>query len=326
MHSSQPITDIIEQRFSCRTFVNKPIAEAERQDLERVVSAINTGRLGSPLRFELLVATEEDRSALKGLGTYGFISGNTGFIAGAVGAGERNLEDYGYRLEEIVLYASSIGLGTCWLGGSFTRSSFAARIALSTGEVMPAVIAVGYISERRTLMDRVIRRVAAPSSRLLWEQLFFDASFGTALSEAAAGPYATALRMVQIGPSASNKQPWRVLRQGTDWHFYLRRSAGYRQRGSGMLGVPDMQRLDMGIAMSHFELSATEAGLSGTWAIQDPGIELPRRGSLDGPVAPFNPYAKDGSAPPEQAAGVLGVDVPAEGELWLTVRRNEVAS
>ena len=275
MQFSQPITDIIEERFSCRTFVNTPIAGAERRELERVVSSINTGRLGSPLRFELLVATEEDRSALKGLGTYGLISGNTGFIAGAVGAGERNLEDYGYRLEEIVLYASSIGLGTCWLGGSFTRSSFAARIALSESELMPAVIAVGYISDRRTVMDRVIRWAAAPKSRLAWEQLFFDGSFGKALSKPAAGPYATPLRMVQIGPSASNKQPWRVLKQGTDWHFYLRRSGGYRQRGSGMPGVPDMQRLDMGIAMSHFELTATETGLSGSWAIRDPGIELP---------------------------------------------------
>jgi len=275
VHFCRPITDTIEDRFSCRTFVNTPIAEAKRRDLSRVVSSITTGRLGSPLRFELLVATEEDRSALKGLGTYGFISGNTGFIAGAVGAGERNLEDYGYRLEEILLYASSLGLGTCWLGGSFTRSSFAARIALSTSESMPAVIAVGYISERRTLMDRLIRWAAAPSSRLSWEQLFFDGSFGRALSTPAAGPYVTPLKMVQLGPSASNKQPWRVLKQGTDWHFYLRRSAGYRGRGRGVLGVADMQRLDMGIAMSHFELTATEVGLSGTWAINDPGIELP---------------------------------------------------
>ena len=275
MHFCRPITDTIEDRFSCRTFVNTPIAEAKRRDLSRVVSSITTGRLGSPLRFELLVATEEDRSALKGLGTYGFISGNTGFIAGAVGAGERNLEDYGYRLEEILLYASSLGLGTCWLGGSFTRSSFAARIALSTSESMPAVIAVGYISERRTLMDRLIRWAAAPSSRLSWEQLFFDGSFGRALSTPAAGPYVTPLKMVQLGPSASNKQPWRVLKQGTDWHFYLRRSAGYRGRGRGVLGVADMQRLDMGIAMSHFELAATEVGLSGTWAIEDPGIEPP---------------------------------------------------
>ena len=54
-------------------------------------------------------------------------------------------------------------------------------------------------------------------------------------------------------------------------------------------------------------------------------IELPRRWSVDWPVAPFNPYAKDGSAPPEQAAGVLGVDLPADGEVWLTVRRGEAA-
>jgi nitroreductase len=274
VHFSQPITDIIEQRFSCRAFVNTPIAEEKRRDLAGVLSTIKTGPLGAPLRFELLAATEEDRSALSGLGTYGFISGNTGFIAGAVGAGERNLEDYGYRLEEIVLYASSIGLGTCWLGGSFTRSSFASRIALSTSESIPAVIAVGYPSDRRTLMDRLIRRVAAPSSRLAWEQLFSDGSFGTALSTTAAERYATPLKMVQLGPSASNKQPWRVLKQGADWHFYLRRTPAYSRRRRGALGGVDMQRVDMGIAMSHFELTAAELGLGGTWAIQDPGIEL----------------------------------------------------
>jgi hypothetical protein len=33
-----------------------------------------------------------------------------------------------------------------------------------------------------------------------------------------------------------------------------------------------MQRIDMGIAMCHFELSARELGLAGRWAVSEPGI------------------------------------------------------
>jgi hypothetical protein len=34
-----------------------------------------------------------------------------------------------------------------------------------------------------------------------------------------------------------------------------------------------MQRLDMGIAMSHFQLTAEELGLPGRWEVQDPGTK-----------------------------------------------------
>jgi hypothetical protein len=34
----------------------------------------------------------------------------------------------------------------------------------------------------------------------------------------------------------------------------------------------DLQRLDVGIGMSHFELSVREMGLKGEWAVRDPGL------------------------------------------------------
>ena len=42
-----------------------------------------------------------------------------------------------------------------------------------------------------------------------------------------------------------------------------------------LLSIADMQRVDMGIAMSHFELTANELGLKGAWAVRDPGIAVP---------------------------------------------------
>jgi hypothetical protein len=42
-----------------------------------------------------------------------------------------------------------------------------------------------------------------------------------------------------------------------------------------ILNLADLQRVDMGIAMAHFELSARENGLKGKWMVHPPGIPLP---------------------------------------------------
>jgi nitroreductase len=81
--------------------------------------------------------------------------------------------------------------------------------------------------------------------------------------------------MVRLGPSASNRQPWRIIHDQDQWHFYLRRSAGYGQGISGLFMATDLQRVDMGIAMSHFALTAQELGLGGAWRVEEPGIKMP---------------------------------------------------
>ena len=75
--------------------------------------------------------------------------------------------------------------------------------------------------------------------------------------------------MVRLGPSASNKQPWRVVKHDRYWRFYLRRTPGYREDLiKRILDLCDLQRLDMGIAMCHFELAAREMGLKGKWIVE----------------------------------------------------------
>jgi hypothetical protein len=275
MPDGKPITVVIQQRFSCRTYLDMPIEMETREQLDRLLSSPHPVPFDTPTRFKLVAASKDDRNALRGLGTYGFIRGATGFLIGVVSQGDRNLEDFGYRMEEIVLFATALGLGTCWLGGTFTRSSFADRMGIQNGERMPAVASVGYVSDQRRLTDRVIRRQARGSTRLSWERLFFDGRFGAPLSREEAGAYAIALDMVRLGPSASNKQPWRILRDEASWHFYMQRTRGYRSRNHQLLHVDDMQRIDMGIAMSHFELTLKELGLGGRWIVDEPKIARP---------------------------------------------------
>jgi hypothetical protein len=177
-------------------------------------------------------------------------------------------------MEQIILYATSLELGTCWLGDTFTRSSFAKKINAGDDAIIPAVSSVGTIIDVDQARNGLLRRQIKADQRLPWEQLFFDRQFGAAISKPTADDFAPALEMLRLGPSASNKQPWRVLRTAGAWHFYLQRTKGYREASlSRFLGVADIQRVDMGIAMCHFELTARELGLPGRWVVSPPVAE-----------------------------------------------------
>jgi nitroreductase len=273
---SKPITEIIKQRYSCRSYLNKPISEQDRSMLESfIASTCCQGPLGAHPRYGLIAASQDDSNALRGLGTYGFIKNPTGFIVGVVSPEQNNLEDFGFLTESIILYATDLGLGTCWLGGSFTRSTFVERFPLARDETMPAVVATGYPLDEARATDS-IRQRAGSDKRLDWNSLFFEGKFGQPLSTINAGPFAEVLEMVRIGPSASNKQPWRVIKDGKTWHFYLQRTRGYGAPTPlfKMMRLADLQRVDIGIAMCHFDLTACQLSLNGKWEHQQPSIEI----------------------------------------------------
>jgi hypothetical protein len=273
MTFSRPVTELVQQRFSCRDYLEIPIDTEKQKRLAEFIAANQTGPFGSPTRFGLVAATEADRKALRGLGTYGFIKNPTGFILGAMGEGDKNLEDFGYAMERIILFATDLGLGTCWLGGSLTKSRFAKKIAAAKGERVPAVTSIGYSARSH----RTRQLFSQNAHRYPWGDLFFDQAFGKPLSQDDAGPYAVPLEAVRMGPSASNKQPWRVVKDGDAYHFYIQRSQRYGPNSLTfkLLNVDDMQRLDAGIAMCHFELTAGELGLAGKWQVDEPAVEKP---------------------------------------------------
>jgi nitroreductase len=276
MYYSKSVLEIIRQRYSSRTYQADPLEENKRQLLSDAAASATTGPLGTKSRFELIAASEGDPQALRSLGTYGFIKGATGYIVGAVTEAPNNLEDFGYLLELIVLYATDLGLGTCWLGGTFTKSSFAKKISARDNELVPGVISVGYIAKKLRRIESLLKRNNNTDRRLPWKKLFFESNFDRPLTPEESGDFSSVLEMVRLAPSASNRQPWRVVRLGNRMHFYLRRTPGYRESPLvRWTTVADLQRIDMGIAMSHFELTARELGLVGNWQVSDPKLELP---------------------------------------------------
>ena len=70
---------------------------------------------------------------------------------------------------------------------------------------------------------------------------------------------------VRLAPSASNKQPWRVVykSENKSFDFYLDEDFTYNNRFKDV----KIQNVDLGIAMCHFESVSNELGLKGKWDI-----------------------------------------------------------
>jgi nitroreductase len=166
-------------------------------------------------------------------------------------------------MEKNILVATHLGLGTCWLGGTFNRSASASRINKGGDEVVPAITPVGYPSDKKSLMDRTIRFFAKSNSRKAWEELFFCGDTRSPLTRSIAGTYGLPLECVRIGPSASNRQPWRCVKERDKdiFHFYISRTPGY----GGIYPDVSLQDIDMGIAMCHFGVALQEMNLKGSW-------------------------------------------------------------
>jgi len=265
-----PVSDIIRRRFSCRSYENKPLDDDLLRTFRQAVEASAPGLFGNAPRFVLIEMDELPRDVWKKLGTYGVIQNARLYLAGMIRPAPMATVDYGYCKEKLILKATELGLGTCWLGGTFAISAFGQAAGRQRDELMPTVSPVGYAAGRRSLTERLLRGFAGSDHRLPWTELFFSGNASTPLTVETAGPYAEALENVRLGPSASNKQPWRIIgeREQNAFSFYLSRSAGYRH-----LRDVSLQEIDMGIAMCHFDRTVNELGIAGIWRQEETAPE-----------------------------------------------------
>lgn len=268
------IMELIKKRYSCRTYADKPLNEKVLREFTKLVEAEQKGPFGNKPHFQLISSDMADPAKWKTLGTYGVIKNARLFLAGKIKDAANAMEDYGYCKEHLILQATELGLGTCWLGGTFSSGSFAKAINLQEGELLPTVSPVGYPASEKSLTERMMRTFAGSDHRKSWADIFFAGDLATPLTKQGAGKYEEVLENLRLAPSASNKQPWRVLRDSAGvFHFYLSRALGYN-----LLRGVSLQDIDMGIAMCHFELTARESNITGKWIVDG---NAPKTGSLD---------------------------------------------
>ena len=254
----ESIIELIKTRKSSRTYNEIEIESNILQKLNEFILKINK-ESKSGARFILSSANDVEKGKSKKLGTYGVIKGANYFIVGISDEEVKNALEFGYLFEKIILFATELGLQTCWLGGTFKKSDFEKNFSLNKNEFIPIVSPVGYEKDKPRVLETAMRTVIGANKRKPWDELFFEGSSLAPLKESNAEPYKIPLEMVRLGPSASNKQPWRVIKDNKTFHLCLCRTKGY-----GVASY-DVQKNDIGIAKCHFELSANELGLKGKW-------------------------------------------------------------
>jgi nitroreductase len=266
---NQPLADLVKKRFSCRSFDGRSLEPDMLASLEKFPAALELPFKNS-VRFGVIDNQTVRAENFFFAGSYGLIKGVRYYLSALVKKGAtRGWEDVGFGLEALVLHATSLGLGSCWIGGIFDRRNFGRALGMDAGEILPAVIAIGRPSEKRSLRDRLVRWGAKGDQRKEAAAIFFNGGWAAPLQSGDLPEWGPVLESVRMGPSASNKQPWRVIYLDGAFHLFLSRDRAY----SAMMPLADLQRIDLGIAMCHFQLSAQELGLTGGWRSQEPRLD-----------------------------------------------------
>ena len=255
--------ELVRARRSVRSFDAAPLRPEHLEALEAYMAAPENP-YGLRMEFRLLDGKEHGLKSQ-------VLTGARTYAAAKLRRVPHAEEAFGYAFEGLVLLAQSLGIGTCWIGGTMNREAFAEAMELGQEELMPCVTPLGYPAEKMSIREGLMRKGVKADWREDFEKLFFDGSFARPLTREKAGALEWPLEMLRLAPSAVNKQPWRVLRCHNALHFYEKHGAkGFVSDDTG-----DLQKVDLGIALCHFDLAARARGLAFEPSLRDPLIEVP---------------------------------------------------
>ena len=237
------IIEAIEKRISCRAFDSKPIEQEKLDMLAQEIELINKE---SGLHFQLY-GPREDGTVIE-MNAKMFAGNPPCYVALVGPEGPIPEEKLGYYGEGLVLLATQMGLGTCWVASTYNRET--TRVELAEGEVLHDVVPIGYAPEKLPLKQRTIRsgiRSRSKKPKSMWQG-------PTPLAEAADWIKAC-IDSVCKAPSAINEQP--VVFKQEKRSLPIRAELTQVKTGR--------EYTDLGIAKLHFELVARECGINASW-------------------------------------------------------------
>lgn len=256
----------VQDRVSIRSYGERSLTKEDKSKLMDFNASL-TNPFGVDVKVQYI---SKDKGAEDvQLGTYGTIRGAKDFLAITVKDQPYAMEAVGYQFENLVLYATDMGLGTVWLAGTFNRKDFKNVIEISDEDLFPCICPVGYPGQKRSFIEKITRVSLGSKKRKEWDKLFFLDDFSKSLTKEDAGRYTDALDMLRLAPSATNAQPWAVVKEGDKFHFFCNYKNGINN------DVKKIKHLDLGIALSHFHQTAMSDGLNGKLEVTDIDFDVP---------------------------------------------------
>ena len=180
------------------------------------------------------------RSQIKGTDVYAVIVAKQG----------TPMEMEGFMGEALVLEATAMGLGTCWLGAGFYSDVATRNVELKNDEALHCVIAIGKCDQ-----------AAAAPKRKAVEKL---CGMSEAQLEELGAWQKEAVLAARVAPSAVNMQPWVIAADKTSVSILEPEIVLLKKYAS----------IDRGICMLHAAVGAYKAGRKATWKKVDGGYAM----------------------------------------------------
>jgi len=226
--------DALHQRSSVRTYTGAP----DKEQLDRL------GVLCRKLSWQGITVRMFKgpglRSQIKGTDVYAVIVAKQG----------TPMEMEGFMGEALVLEATAMGLGTCWLGAGFYPDIINRNVNLQNDEAVRCVISIGKanlpkFAPKRKELSKVCDKNEIQLAELgAWQK--------------------DAVLCARLAPSAINMQPWQIKADTSSVTIEEPQFVLYKKYAA----------LDRGIAMLHAAVGAYHAGREAVWKKVDGGWQM----------------------------------------------------
>lgn len=213
------LIDAIKIRHSVRSYTDEPVSAADLEELRQLADKLNRE---SGLKMQVVSG---DTKAFSGfMAHYGKFRGVSNYIAIVGPKWSSTVEGKaGYYGEQLVLRATQLGLGTCWVGLTYSRNRDAVTVGQS--EKLVCVIAFGHAAEpgrgHKIKTREQVSNAGADAPQ------WFAAGVDAAL----------------LAPTAMNQQK-----------FKFKLAPSGKVKASAGFGF--FTKVDLGIAKCHFEIGA----------------------------------------------------------------------
>lgn len=225
--------EAIRARKSIRKYEEKALPEELLAGLMAYTKKLIPYAKDISVQFTL-VKKKESTTAIKG----NFLVKAPYFLLLSSELKQDYLLNAGYLMEQVVLYLTMHGIGTCYQGALRPSDQLKEKM---TGEYVTAV-AFGYAAEQLYREGKRKKQLPEETTVIYREET------GAVIKEI--------LRTALLSPSGLNAQPWRIVAYHNRLHIFCRKDFFFRDV------LNDIQLIDLGIFLANLKLAAEECWMN----------------------------------------------------------------
>jgi len=201
---------LLAKRHSVRAYTEAPVEANILNKLKSLVTMVNTHEAGA--HFQIITDDPDPFSSFDR--NYGIFRNPRNYLACVMDMSFRDApERAGYFAEQFAIKATELGLGTCFIGGTFNSSKV--NVQLRPDWKLLFIVTFGYAADSERLGAKLMTKMVHIRKRTA--DSFFEGNEKLLKEMKVRFPeLSTGLEAIKCAPSSLNKQPVRIRVNDSD--------------------------------------------------------------------------------------------------------------